>query len=129
MSNRIAIPIQYIKKLRLIHGLLVKMEVYIDILCLLAQPKEDNTKYKNKKQPELPENQTVWKSDNQGVKEETFIQTGTRGRDRQLGQREHAVKWWLVDQVVPHSCVDKNWEELLGSKIDCQKIKPQNLWL
>ena len=71
MSNRIAIPIQYIKKLRLIHGLLVKMEVYIDILCLLAQPKEDNTKYKNKKQPELPENQTVWKSDNQGVKEET----------------------------------------------------------
>ena len=26
-------------------------------------------------------NQTVWKSDNQGVKEETFIQTGRKGRD------------------------------------------------
>ena len=36
---------------------------------------KDNNQYKNKKQPELPENQTAWKSDNQGVKEETFIQT------------------------------------------------------
>ena len=27
------------------------------------------TNLKNKKQPELTENQTVWKSDNQGVKE------------------------------------------------------------
>ena len=26
----------------------------------------------------------MWKSDNQGVKEETFIQTGRRGRDRQV---------------------------------------------
>ena len=31
------------------------------------------------------ENQTVWKSDIQGVKEETFIQTGRRGRDAQSG--------------------------------------------
>ena len=34
------------------------------------------TNIKTKKQPELPENQTVWKSDNQEVKEETFLQTG-----------------------------------------------------
>ena len=34
---------------------------------------KDINKFKNKKQPELPENRTVWKSDNQGVKEETFI--------------------------------------------------------
>ena len=33
-------------------------------------------KIKNKKQPELPENQTVWKSDNQGVKEETSRPVG-----------------------------------------------------
>ena len=46
---------------------------------------QDDNKFKNKKQPELPENRTVWKSDNQGVKEETFIQTGKRGGDRQLG--------------------------------------------
>ena len=29
----------------------------------------------------------VWKSDNQGDKEETFIQTSRRGGDRQQGQR------------------------------------------
>ena len=41
---------------------------------------------KQKKQ-ELPENQTVWKSDNHEViKEETFIQTSWRGRDRQPEQ-------------------------------------------
>ena len=34
-----------------------------------------------KKQPELPENQTAWKSDNQGVKEEAIIQTSRRGRE------------------------------------------------
>ena len=49
--------------------------------------KKDNNIFKNKKQPELPENQTVWKSNNQGVKEETFIQTDRRGRDR-IGRAE-----------------------------------------
>ena len=38
-----------------------------------------DNKFKNKKLPELTENRTVWKSDNQGDKEETFIQTGRRG--------------------------------------------------
>ena len=38
----------------------------------------------------MPENQTVWKSNNQGVKEETFIQTGRKagqaaGAERTLG--------------------------------------------
>ena len=45
----------------------------------------DNNKCKNKKQPELIENRTVGKSDNQGDKEETLTQTGGRGRDGQLG--------------------------------------------
>ena len=35
---------------------------------LLTQPKEANNQFKIKKQQELPENQTVWKSDNQRVK-------------------------------------------------------------
>ena len=47
------------------------MEARIDTLGLLAQPKEGQ-------RPELTENRTVWKSDNQGVEEETFIQTGRR---------------------------------------------------
>ena len=42
---------------------------------------KDNNKFKNKQQPELPENWTVWKFNNQGIKEETFIQTRRRGRD------------------------------------------------
>ena len=39
------------------------------------------TNLKNKNPPKLPENRTVWKSNNQGVKQKTFIQTGRRGRD------------------------------------------------
>ena len=41
--------------------------------------------------------QTVWKTHNQGVKEETFIWSGRRGGDGQLGQRGYVtrqrVKW------------------------------------
>ena len=55
------------------------------MLCLLTQPKEGQQQFKNKKQPERTENQTICKSNNQGIKEETFIQTGRRGRDRQPG--------------------------------------------
>ena len=47
--------------------------------------------------PELSGNQTVWKSNNQAVKEETFVQTGRRSRDRQPS----------AEQTVPHSCEDK----------------------
>ena len=54
---------------------------------LLAQPKEGQ-QFKNKKQPELTENLTVWKSNNQGVKEETFIQTGRRGGDGHMGRED-----------------------------------------
>ena len=61
------------------------MEAWVDTLCLLTQPKEGQQQFKNKNQPELKENLTVWKSDNQGDKEETFIQTGRRDRAGQLG--------------------------------------------
>ena len=70
-----------------IRGLSAKMEAYIDTLCLLTQPKEGQQQFKNKKQPELKENQTVGNSNNQGVKEEKFIQMGRRGGDGQLGWR------------------------------------------
>ena len=61
------------------------MEAQVDTQCLLAQPKEGQQQFKNKKQPERTENQTICKSNNQGIKEETFIQTGRRGGDGQLG--------------------------------------------
>ena len=59
-----------------------------------------------KQQPELPENQTVWKSDNQAVKE-TFIQTGRWSRDRKLGQRGCVARWQLAYGLVSHSRADK----------------------
>ena len=43
-------------------------------------------------------NWTVWKSDNQGVKEETFIQTDRRDRDSQSGQGWCAARWQLAYQ-------------------------------
>ena len=74
----------------------------------------------------MGENLTVWKSDNQGVKEETFIQTSRRGGDRQpsgedpwqggswqTGQRS---SWW---SGWSHICMRINREEQLGSKTDC----------
>ena len=64
-------------------------------LCLLAKPK-GGQQFKNKKQPELTENGIVWKSDNQGDKEDTLIQTGRRGRDRQPGGEDlwQGDGWW-----------------------------------
>ena len=57
------------------------MEASVDTFASSHNQKDN--KFKNKNQPELPENRTVWKSDNQRVKE-TLIQTGRRGGDGQL---------------------------------------------
>ena len=82
------------------------MEAQVDTLCLLTQPKEGQ-QFKNKKQPEPTENRTVWKSNNQGDKEETFIQTSRRGRDGQPGWKGLAARWWLADPAAPHLRTDK----------------------
>ena len=101
---------------------------------LLPRNQKKENKFKTKKQPELPENRTVWKLNNQGVKEKTFIQTGRRGRDRQLGWREHMAKWWLKDQVVPHEPADKpGWitgdqDRQHNTGFQCWE-EPQNIWL
>ena len=44
----------------------------------------------------MTENRIVWKSDHQGVKEKTFIQTGRRGRYGQLGREDsrQGGGWW-----------------------------------
>ena len=69
-------------------GLMAKMEAQVERLCFLHNQKKDNNQFKNEKQPDLPENRTVWKSDKQEVKEETFIQTGRRDGDGQPGQED-----------------------------------------
>ena len=62
----------------------------VDKLSLLSQPKEGQQQFKSKKQPELTENRTTWKSDNQGDKEETFIQTS---RGAETGSRGGQNSW------------------------------------
>ena len=41
------------------------------------------------------------------LNEETFIHTGRRGRDRQLGWRGRMTRCWLEDWEVPHLCAPK----------------------
>ena len=65
-----------------------KMEAQVDALCLLPQPKEGQQQFKNKKQPELTENQIVWKFDKQGVKEDTFIQNSRRTETRSQAEKD-----------------------------------------
>ena len=102
-----------------------KMEAKVDTLHFLTQPKEGQQQFKKKKQPELTENRTVWKSDNQGDEEDTFIQTGRRGKDWQRGRRgprgkaaaggpsevvdcgTGQARLQLADPMAPHSHIDK----------------------
>ena len=79
--------------------------------------KKDNNKFKNKKQPELPANQTVWKSNNQGVKEETFIQTSRKGRG---GSRQGAG--WRTGHS--HIHVQINWRNNWGARQTAQPRVP-----
>ena len=82
----------------------------------------------------MTENRTVWKSNNQGVKEETFKQTCKGGRDRKLGG-DWRGEW-------SHISVQINQEEQLGTEtypsvfvslqnpvLPHREIKPQNLQL
>ena len=68
----------------------------------------------------------VWKSNNQGVKEETLTQTGRRGGDRQLGREESQQGGgWQTQQGDglwtgwSHIRVQINREEQLGSETNC----------
>ena len=45
------------------------MEVWVETLNFLTQPKEYNDQSKISKQSEVPENQTACNSNNQGIKE------------------------------------------------------------
>ena len=56
------------------------------------------TKIQNNYHPESPENQAVWKSDNQGIKEVTFIRMGRRGGDVSIMQK--GSKMWN-EQSIP----------------------------
>ena len=72
--------------------------------------------------------------DNQGFKEEIFIQTDRTGGDRELERRGHSVAAAVAvvaavgsGMGVAHSCVaDKNWEGHLGSKRSQPQARPRS---
>ena len=85
--------------------------------------KRRTTNLKTKKHADLPENRTVWKSDNQGV-EEIFIKTGRKEEMEEMGSQdgEDTCKQgggWRTGQPDsgwrPHVCMQINWEQQLGS--------------
>ena len=85
--------------------------------CASSHNQKDNNKFKNKKQPELIENRTVWKSNNQGDKEETLTQTGRRGGDWQSGGEDSQQgRGWQTGQS--HIPMQINQEERLGKERD-----------
>ena len=63
------------------------------------------TNLQNNYHLELSENQAVWKSNNQGIKEITFIQIDRRGGDAEKQRCGTAI-------LCPH-VVDKNWDTSL----------------
>ena len=56
-------------------------------------PPKITTKLKNNYHSKLSENQAVWKSDNHGTEEVTFIQMDKRGRDAKWVV--HTRVWWI----------------------------------
>ena len=77
----------------------------------------------NKTPQELTENRTIWKSDNQEVKEETFIQTGRRGgvgqsggEDSKQGGSWRTRQGGSLQTGQSHICVQINQEEQLGTE-------------
>ena len=98
-------------------------------LASLYNQKKDNNQFKNKKQPELPENHTVWKSDKQRVKE-TFIQAGRRDEMGSRGaentrQGTTGGPGYLRADKPGETTVERDRPHNPG--FQCGEIKPQNL--
>ena len=85
------------------------------MLRFLAHQNKDNSQLKNRKQPDLPENQTAWESNNQGAKEETFTQSGGGDVSHSREDKWQGGSWLQIRAgeavagrwAVPHSSADK----------------------
>ena len=88
------------------------MEAKVNTSCLLVQLWQKlQLDSQNKFHPELSENRTVWKSNNQGFKEATFIQMDRRGggTGRGLERWKDTERHGNTNQAVPYPrVVDKN---------------------
>ena len=63
--------------------------------------KEDNNQPKINKQPEVPENQTAWNSDNHRIKKKKVKQNNKTGKavDREAVARQHTVWAGLAEKL------------------------------
>ena len=102
------------------------MEASVDTLCSLHNQKKANNKFKNKKPPELTENWTMWKSDNQGSKEKHSSRPvgGAEASSQVWKDSRQGGGWktgmsssWLSGQL--HICIQIKREEQLGSQMVC----------
>ena len=68
------------------------MEAQVESFTSSNNQKEDNNQYKINKQPKVPENQTAWNSNNQGIKEKINQnnQTGKAAGPSRPTQKNHA---------------------------------------
>ena len=78
------------------------MEAWVDMLCLLTQPKEGQQQTAKRKVTKTVRKSNCMESNNKGVKEDILIQIGRRGGDGHPGRRGHAARPWLADQVITH---------------------------
>ena len=97
------------------------------------------TRLQNKYHPESSENRVVWKSNNQGIKEVMFIQTGRRGRERHgevqrdvdtwNGQSHTHVQWINIgrDTLGVRDTSPRPYHPTQGSST--KKVSPYNFWL
>ena len=98
------------------------------------------TRLQNKYHPELSGNPAVWKSDNQGFKEATFIQMGRRaetqrgtekwsGTERQWKGQPHIHLWIITrkDTLGTRNASRRPDCPVQGSRAG--KINPRNFWL
>ena len=115
MKQRIKSAIWNIKKQKITSGQDGSIGRYTVPPCSTKRRTTTNLKTKN--------NQNC--QNNQGVKEETFIQTGRRGGDRQPGHRGLPARWQLEDKGGGgwrsgwfHFCMQINQEEQLESETD-----------
>ena len=93
-------------------------------LPLRAITERITTISQNKQQSQLSENQAVWKSDNQGFKEATFIQTGRRAESQNWAEKCRDAVWHgkavAVEWEVPHMW----WIKIRRKQLEPQTRSP-----
>ena len=82
----------------------------------------------------MAEHRAVWKSDNQGIEEVTFMQMGKRGGD--AGNQRCATGWsrthvWWVNirRVIPGVKHSSSIPDHPDQGSSGRKISPHNFWL